>query len=196
MSEHGQVAVGKDITQTQVIGTAQATEHVKGERSRNLPTPTASVAGIFISYRREDAEGQAGRLFERLSECFGSERVFMDVTAIEPGKDFRKEIDRAVAVCDVFLALIGKDWLTCKKPDGERRLDDPKDFVRLEIAAALKRNIAVIPILVQNAAMPGPKDLPPELELLAYRNAVELRHARWEADVQSLIEVLERTVKQ
>lgn len=145
---------------------------------------------IFISYRREDAEGQAGRLFDDLVTQFGEDSVFMDVSGIEPGRDFRRAIDEQVASCGVLLAVIGKSWFDAKDESGRSRLDDPMDFVRLETASALKRDIPVIPVLVRGASMPRPEQLPPDLAELAYRNAVELTHARWDSDVQVLIKAL------
>jgi len=152
------------------------------------------VPGIFISYRRADTEGQAGRLFEGLRRRFGEDRVFMDVTDIDAGKDFRLEIERAVGTSDVLLAVIGKEWLQSRKPTGERRLDDPEDLVRLEIAAGLRRNIVVIPVLVEGTGMPGRRDLPDELQPLADRNAVEIRHSYWNDDEAALIRQLARLV--
>src|SRR4051794_15450041 len=148
------------------------------------------MRAIFISYRREDTEGHAGRLFRDLSERFGNDAVFMDVAGIEPGRDFRRVIEQQVASCGVLLAVIGKDWLTTKDEEGHRRLDDPIDFVRIETASALKRNIPVIPVLVHGARMPRPEQLPEDLRELAYRNSVELTHARWESDVQLLMKAL------
>jgi TIR domain len=148
------------------------------------------MRAIFISYRRDDTEGYAGRLFQDLSEAFGAGTVFMDVTAIEPGIDFRKAIERHTASCGVLLALIGPTWLSATGPDGRRRLDNPDDFVRLETASALRRDIPVIPVLVQNALMPHADELPDDLKDLAYRNGVELTHARWDSDVHLLIEAL------
>ena len=145
---------------------------------------------IFISYRRDDTEGQAGRLFEDLREAFGAEAVFMDVATIEPGVDFRRAIERHTAACGALLALIGRNWLTAKGANGQRRLDDPNDYVRLETAAALRRDIPVIPVLVRDATMVRAEDLPEDLRELAYRNGVELTHARWESDVQLLIKAL------
>ena len=153
------------------------------------------MSAIFISYRREDAEGQAGRLFEALKAHFGQDAVFMDVAGIKPGRDFRKAIDSNVASCDALLAVIGKGWLSAKDATGQRRLDDVNDFVRLETISALKRDIPVVPVLVQAAEMPRKDQLPPEMEELAYRNAVELTHARWASDVQVLIQALEEIVK-
>ncbi|HKX42418.1 MAG TPA: toll/interleukin-1 receptor domain-containing protein [Burkholderiaceae bacterium] len=149
-----------------------------------------AMRAIFISYRREDSEGHAGRLFESLSDHFGKDAVFMDVTAIEPGRDFRRAIDEQIASCGVLLAVVGKDWLAARSEAGARRLDDPTDFVRLEVASALKRDIPVVPVLVHGAVMPHAEELPADLTELAYRNAVELTHARWESDVQILITAL------
>lgn len=148
------------------------------------------MRAIFISYRREDAEGQAGRLFDDLVAHFGSDSVFMDVAGLEPGRDFRRAIDQQIASCGVLLAIIGKDWLDAKNESDKRRLDDPMDFVRLETASALKRDIPVIPVLVRGADMPRPEELPEDLKELAFRNAVELTHARWDSDLQVLVKAL------
>lgn len=148
------------------------------------------MRAIFISYRREDAEGQAGRLFDDLISHFGEDTVFMDVAGIEPGRDFRRVIDEHVASCGVLLAIIGKSWVDATDEAGQRRLDDPLDFVRLETASALKRDIPVVPVLVHGARMPRADQLPTDLTELAYRNGVELTHARWDSDVQVLIKAL------
>lgn len=148
------------------------------------------MRAIFLSYRRDDAEGEAGRLFDDLPREFGADRVFMDVAGIEPGRDFRKVIDQNVASCGVLLAMMGKGWIDAKDDAGRRRLDDPVDFVRLETASALRRDIPVIPVLVHGGRMPRSEQLPEDLKDLAYRNAVELTHARWDSDVQVLIKAL------
>jgi TIR domain len=148
------------------------------------------MGSIFLSYRREDSEGQAGRLYDDLVATFGSDSVFMDVAAIQPGRDFRKSIDQSLNSCGVFLSLIGKNWLTTKDTSGQRRLDDPADFVRIETGAALKRDIPVVPVLVQGASAPKPDQLPDDLKELAFRNAVELTHPRWDSDIQVLIKAL------
>ena len=149
---------------------------------------------IFISYRRDDAEGEAGRLYDDLVRAYGNDAVFMDVAGIAPGLDFRKAIDDNVAGCGVFLAIIGSQWATITGTDGRRRLDDDNDFVRLEIASALARNIAVIPVLVHDARMPHPEQLPDNIKDFAYRNSVEISHARWNSDVQLLIDALKQYV--
>jgi hypothetical protein len=148
------------------------------------------MRAIFISYRRDDTEGQAGHLFNDLARSFGKDAVFMDVAAIEPGRDFRRVIDDHVASCGVLLTLLGRGWLNATNEAGQRRLDDPMDFVRLETAAALKRDIPVVPVLVHGAKMPRADELPDDLKELAFRNSVELTHARWDSDMEVLIKAL------
>lgn len=114
----------------------------------------------------------------------------MDVAAIEPGRDFRKAIDQSVATCSVLLAVIGLEWLDLKDSQGTRRLDDVNDFVRIELASALRRDIPVIPVLVRGARMPRPEQLPEDLKELAFRNALELTHSRWKTDLQVLIDAV------
>lgn len=151
--------------------------------------------GIFISYRRDDAAGYAGRLYDRLAARFGAQRVFMDVEGIEPGTDFVDAIERAVGSCEVLIVIIGNDWLNAVDAMGQRRLDDPADFVRLEAAAALARNIRVVPVLVEGAVMPRADQLPPELAPLARRQAVELSHKQWDSSSAELIATLERILE-
>ncbi len=148
------------------------------------------VRAIFINYRRSDAEGEAGRLFDELTKQLGNDAVFMDVAAIEPGRDFRKAIDQSVADCSVLLAVMGREWLSAHDLSGQRRLDDPNDFVRIELASALRRDIPVVPVLVRGAKMPLAEELSEDLRELAFRNAVELTHARWKYDVQVLLTAL------
>ncbi len=149
---------------------------------------------IFISYRRDDSEGEAGRLFDDLTRAFGNDAVFMDVAGIKPGADFRKAIEENVSSCGVFLAMVGPTWATIANADGKRRLEDPNDFVALEIGSALKREVPVIPVLVHDAKMPSAELLPEALKPFAYRNSVELTHARWSSDVALLIEALKAYV--
>src|SRR5918911_369183 len=114
---------------------------------------------IFVSYRRDDSGGHAGRLYADLVRHFGAGQVFMDIDTIKAGEDFPNVIEGSVRSCDVLIAIIGRRWLTIS--DGaRRRLDNPNDFVRLEIAQALSRGIFVIPVLVQGATIPHPQDLP------------------------------------
>jgi hypothetical protein len=147
---------------------------------------------IFISYRRDDAAGYAGRLYDLLAARFHPQHVFMDVDTIEPGADFVQVIQDAVGRCDALLAIIGPGWLDAVDHTGRRRLDDPNDFVRLEIEAALHREVRVVPILVQGAEMPGPGDLPEPLVALSRRNALEMSHGRWHADAARLVAVLDK----
>ena len=150
------------------------------------------MRGIFVSYRRSDSQGEAGRLFDDLVKHFGEDSVFMDVAAIEAGRDFRKAIEEGVTQCGVLLVMIGLDWLSAKDERGVLRLSDPSDFVRIETASALKRDIPVIPVLVRGAKMPSAEQLPDDLKDLAFRNGIELTHARWRSDIQLLVEALRR----
>jgi hypothetical protein len=115
---------------------------------------------VLISYRRADSDYPAGWLFDRLAEHFGRGRVFKDVDSLEPGDDFAEVITAAVSSCSALVAVIGQRWLTITDEHGQRRLDNPEDFVRLEIEAALTRGVRVIPVLVNGASMPRSADLP------------------------------------
>jgi TIR domain len=153
-----------------------------------------SAAGsgrVFISYRRQESSGLAGRLYDRLAARFGDDQVFMDVDTIALGVDFAEVISQAVSTCEVLLAVIGPRWLSATDEDGRRRLDDPDDLVRLEIAAALERDIRVIPILVEGAVMPRRQQLPETLAGLARRNALSVRHESFRADADRLLTAVE-----
>jgi len=142
-----------------------------------------TMSTVFISYRRENTAGEARALFNDLVARLGEDSVFMDVDSIALGRDFRSVLQETTASCDLMLVLIGRNWADAKDEVGRVRLENPADYVRLEIEAALKRDIAVTPVLVQGAHMPGPEDLPAEIRDLAYRNGFELSHNRWESDV-------------
>jgi len=153
------------------------------------------MPGVFISYRRDDCAGHAGRLYDRLADRIGESAVFMDVGTIEPGADFGVRIEEAISSCLLVIVLIGDDWLEIADSHGRRRLDDPTDLVRHEVASALRRDgIRVIPVLVEGAAMPPVDRLPDDLKELARRNALELSDVGWRYDVERLIAVVERTV--
>lgn len=161
---------------------------------------------IFVSYRREDSAYPTGWLTDRLAEHYGSQQVFTDVDTIEIGDDFVKRIRDAVASCDVLLAVIGPKWLTITDEDGRRRLDDPEDYVRIEIEAALRRNVLVIPILVDDAAvprvadLPGGRDLggadpdPTSLASLPHREALALNPAQFDWAVNRLLTKLDQVL--
>ena len=151
--------------------------------------------GMFISYRREESAGYTGRIADRFTEHFGKDRVFRDIDSIEPGLDFAEAIERAIGSSGVMLAVIGKNWLTATDAAGRKRLQDPHDYVRMEIAAALQRNMRVIPVLVQGASMPGTDELPEDLAPLTRRNAFELHDSSWGDDVGRLISALERVLE-
>ena len=142
---------------------------------------------IFINYRRDDSIGMAGRLHDRLAQTFGRDKLFMDVDHIPAGTDFVAHLNSQVAECDVVLVVIGPNWLGVKDDSGGRRLDNPDDFVAIEIAAALARDIRVIPVLVDGARMPKASELPDSLKPLARRQAAEVRHAHFGQDAEALV---------
>ncbi len=155
---------------------------------------TLQKGRIFISYRRAETSFAAGRIYDRLATHFGKEAIFMDVDTIEAGVDFVKILEDAVQSCDVLIALIGKQWLTAKDTTGGRRLDNPKDFVRIEIAAALNRKIRVIPVLVDGVSMPRSSELPKNLSTLSQRNAVQVNHPSFNADIRHLTSELKKAL--
>jgi hypothetical protein len=146
------------------------------------------MPGIFLSYRRDDGGGWSGRVAEELRNAFPGAQVFQDVVAIRAGEDFTIAIAEALSSCQVLVALIGPRWLDAASADGQRRLADPDDLVRREIATALARGVHVLPVLVGGARMPGEAMLPKDLELLARRQAHEMSEARWEHDRAVLLD--------
>ncbi len=146
--------------------------------------------GIFISYRREETAANAGRLYDRLSDRFGEHNVFMDIDSIALGADFTEAIREAVSGCNILLALIGRNWLGITDSTGRRRLDNPDDFVRVEIETALQRSIRVVPILVDGAELPQAQDLPQGLQPLILRQALQLTYTGFRSQVESLLETV------
>src|SRR5208337_855419 len=142
---------------------------------------------IFINYRRGEDSAAAGRLYDRLEQDFAKDDLFMDVDDIAAGQDFVAVLERQLAGCDAFLAVIGRSWLDAKDAEGNRRLDNPNDFVRIEIASALRLGKRVIPVLVNDGRMPSADALPEPLKPLSRRNAVRLTHERFKADAHGLL---------
>jgi len=150
--------------------------------------------GIFISYRREDAPGHAGRLYDVLSRRFGEEQVFMDL-GMELGIDFVEHINKAVGSCRLLVAVMGPHWTSTQDAHGRRRLDDPADFIRVEVETGLRRpEVRVVPVLVQGARMPDADELPASLADLARLNALEVSDPRWRHDVDRLTSTVERVL--
>jgi len=140
---------------------------------------------VFISYRRDDAAGFSNAIHDRLVEHLPKDQVFMDVLGIEPGADFVKKLESTVDNCDVLLALIGKRWAG-EDGTGRGRIHDPQDWVRVEIAAAIRRGVRVIPVLLDGASMPKAESLPEDLRPLVRMNATDVRSSRLNADVWDL----------
>ncbi len=144
------------------------------------------MTNLFISYRRDDAGGHAGRLSDRLIARFGAQRIFMDVQDIQPGQNFQQAIEQTISSCDHVLAVIGPRWLEILKARESQR----EDFVRHEVSAALKRGATVIPVLVGGATMPSADQLPPELADFSRCQAVEIRDNRFDEDAGRLVTFL------
>lgn len=149
---------------------------------------------IFISYRRSDSSGHAGRLYDYLKNYFGGERIFFDVDTIQPGTNFEQKINIELDDSEAMLVLIGNQWLESKDREGNRRLDHPHDYVRFEVETALNKNISVIPILLQGTHMPSPNVLPDTLQDLSRRNAIRLNDDHWNSDCKLLAGILKNTL--
>ena len=146
--------------------------------------------GVFVCYRRGDTAGFAGRIYDRLAKRLGRDNVFIDVDNIQPGLDFVEVLSERVGKCDALVAVIGRDWVSSAGSDNRRRIDDPQDFVRIEIEAALERSVRVIPVLVDGAKMPRPEELPDSLKKLARRQGIDISHTQFESDVRKLTRAL------
>lgn len=141
------------------------------------------AAGIFISYRRDESRHAAGRLADDLAQAFGADAIFRDIEGIDPGVDFTRSLERALGACVVMLVLIGPQWLQIKDAQGRRRLDNAEDWIRQEIATALERNVRVVPVLLEGATVPQPDQLPPDMQALVRRQALEMSDMRWRGDL-------------
>lgn len=151
---------------------------------------------VFISYRRSDSADIVGRIYDRLVEEFGRDPIFKDVDSIPLGVDFKEYLDQKVSECDVLLAVIGDRWTTASDPTGKKRLEDPEDFVRIEIESALERGIPIIPLLVRGAQMPVEEELPISLKKLVYKNGIPIRpDPDFRNDMKRLISALERYLR-
>jgi TIR domain len=148
---------------------------------------------IFISYRRDDSAGHAGRVYDRLQRVFGRDLLFMDVDSIPLGTNFVEVLVEEITKCDALLAIIGPGWLDARDEKDQRRLEIPDDFVRIEIGTALKRGIRVIPVLLEGTHVPKADQLPDDLKGLALRNGLDVRHASFSEDMERLIHGLKGT---
>lgn len=153
------------------------------------------MASIFISYRRADSAGLAGRLYDRLERHFRRNELFIDIDSIQAGSDFTQALERTLSLSRIVLVLIGPQWLDIRNAEGERRLDDPEDFVRREIEASLARDVSVVPVLLEDAVMPAAAALPESLRPLVRRQAIELRTRRFGPDCDDLVRTLKTLLK-
>jgi hypothetical protein len=191
-AEHG-ARLGKMLGNYGLQWSPPAPQEAMQENVRHA-LATAGGHGIFISYRRSDQPAMAGRLYDKLEREFGADQVFMDVDSIDLGLDFVQVLERSLSQCKALVVVIGAGWVMAKDEYGSRRLDDPDDFVRLEIETALRREIRVIPILVDGTLMPRARDLPEALKPLVRRNGREISNARFNPDCLELVSTLKRIV--
>jgi hypothetical protein len=154
------------------------------------------MINIFISYRRDDSAGYTGRLTDSLEALVGSGNIFRDVEDISPGDNFVKAIEQNLQRAKVLLIVIGQNWLTAKDGQGLLRLQNPKDFVRLEIETALRLGHQIIPVLIDDALMPSPEELPESIAPIAYRQALVCTDTRWDEDINRLFKVLLQSQKE
>ena len=152
----------------------------------------AASRGCFFSYRRQDSASSCGRIYDRLAAHFGAANVFRDIDSLAPGDRFAEKIREYISQCDAVIVLIGNRWLSIADAAGRRRLDDPEDFVRMEIVEAAAQGKFIVPALHDGAPMPSPKDLPPALAFLAQRNAIELTDKHFGSDMKQLVDALTR----
>jgi hypothetical protein len=145
---------------------------------------------VFLSYRREDTQGWAGRIHDRLTSELGVDHVFMDVATIEPGQEFSEVITDSISECSTLIAVLGPRWSACVNSRGCRRLDDPNDFIRREIAVAFEHNVQVVPVLVDGTTMPTAEELPAELAKLPHLQALEVNASHFDADMSRLIDAI------
>ena len=174
-------------------------------QSRNKPAQKAGLrvlpgkegsGHIFISYRRSDSADITGRIYDRLVDEFGRNVIFKDVDSIPLGIDFREYLDQQISECNVLLAMIGDRWVDVRDPAGNRRLEDPDDFVRVEIESALEQGIPVIPLLVHGAQMPVEESVPFSLRKLLYKNGIPIRpDPDFHRDMDRLITALDQYIR-
>ncbi len=157
-----------------------------------IASTDAPPRSIFISYRRSDSENITGRIYDRLVEHYGEAAVFKDFESISLGVDFRNALTAALQECRVVLAVIGQEWEAAEDEEGQRRLQNPTDYVRMELETTLDRQLPLIPLMVRGASMPSPEDLPGNLGDVVYRNGMDIRpHMDFANDMQRLIAAID-----
>lgn len=195
-SRRGTMFRGRPIKRLVLVGPVTLLLGQPG-RGEEVHIEPENPSRIFICYRREDAPGHAGRLRDRLANAFGDSQVFLDIDQLKIGEDFVERITTVIGSCRALLVVIGQRWLDCRDGRGRGRLEDPDDYVRVEIATALCKSpeITVIPVLVQGARMPREEDLPLDLAALSRRSALLAPDERWRPEIDRLVERLEGIIR-
>lgn len=174
------------ITKSKVKSSPPNSEGIEKKKDSKVPVQ------IFISYRRDDSSDITGRIYDRLVQHFGTDKIFKDVDSIPLGVDFKKHLDTAVARCSIFLIVIGPNWLYSNKAPGNNLLNNSTDFVRIELQSAFQREIPIIPLFVRKAAMPSKEDLSDIFQQLIYRNGINIRpDPDFHNDIDRLIRAIE-----
>lgn len=187
--KHGK-GLKKETAAKKVVQEQPRKTEIKPKPTHGADATTTKT--IFLSYRRKDSADVSGRIYDRLSIKYGKDQVFKDVDSIPLGVDFRSYIDDMVSRADIFLAVIGPDWLGVGDAKG-KEINNPRDFVRLEVRSALERKIPVVPLLVRNGSMPSETDLPSDIKGLAYRNGIPIRSdPDFDNDITRLLSGLSR----
>ena len=185
------------VDQSQIFSVGNQVQTKPSAQSTTESDVSTRSGHIFVSYRRSDSADVAGRIYDRLVGKFGKDPIFKDVDSIPLGLDFKDYLEQKVSECDALLAIIGDHWLDASDSSGKRRLEDPTDFVRIEIQSALARGIPVIPLLVRDAHMPPEASLPISLRKLVYRNGIPIRSdPDFHRDMDRLISALEKYIRQ
>jgi hypothetical protein len=178
--------------------TAEAELPAQISRSQpvNLENAQENQPKIFLCYRREDTQGFARGIYEKLASKYGNQQVFRDIDSTRAGVRYPAWIESRVGQCSVMIILIGAAWLSLKDSTGQRRLDLPKDWVRQEIEVALRRGIPIIPVRVQGAPMPSEEELPPSIADLTSFQSAEVTDSRWDYDMSMLIHDIDSLIAQ
>ena len=169
---------GREISTREASQTASSGSAIRiGDARMSEPeaSSTSLRNAVFVSYRRTDSIDITGRIYDKLVADLGRHTVFKDIDSIPLGADFRRHIDESLENCKVFLLVMGRSWKGEPSTSGGHRIDDPRDFIRIEVETALRRNIPVIPVLVQGAEVPSDETLPQSMRDIAYRQAIRVR---------------------
>lgn len=187
MTEHSnKISIGGDVTGNFVVGNHNRITSSSADRAADK----AAALRLFVSYRIDDSVYAAAAIADRLTQVFGAENVFRDRDALALGEIYPKKIRRALERCDTVLAVVGPSWLEVRDSSGQRRLDNPQDWVRTELRMAFERGIPVVPVLLDDTPLPDPRRLPADIAALTVSTYWQVRHQSFDSDIRGLIDGL------